>query len=181
MRYNKILFFVIAIFSTFSFSHAQGLNNEHTIDTTDIQNALTMMGMHVFKFPVDPPAQECYVDFIMESYDDTVLKSSTDFLAYMKKDNLLVYAAPHTDSTRGWVRVYCYDKSPLSWYLNLNWNGVDNGLEFNEDSVTVGMSDYRAFNYKQPKIEERIPLVVRYCAKKGTRTMHCPGDLPVRD
>jgi hypothetical protein len=180
MRLPQSFLIAISVVFIYSLSYAQGLNNDHPIDTTDIQNALDMLGVKVFKFPVDPPPRPCYVDFIVEYYKDTTLENTQDMLTQLSQETFSS-SAPRTDSTRDWARIYCYDKTPLSWLLNIKWKDLGNGLEFNSDSVTVSMSDYRAFDYTQPEIDKKVPLIVRYSAKSGTNMMHCPGNLPVRD
>ena len=155
----------------------QGLNNDYPIDTTQLKDAGELLGLNMFRFPIDPPPKQCFVDFIIDIYKDTTLEQSLDFIKDSEKNmptGPIGFSLPKTDTIRQWFYVYFHDESPAAWHLRIRWMNMNQDLEITTDSAITGRSDYRAFDYVQPKPGEKVPLVVRYTAKPGAWGGHCP-------
>ncbi|HET7152255.1 MAG TPA: hypothetical protein VFJ29_00685, partial [Candidatus Kapabacteria bacterium] len=116
MRLTQKLLIAFSALFMYSLAYSQGLNNEqYPIDSSDITNVFTMLGVQVFKFPVKPFSKPCYINIITETYDDTTLTATDDMLKDSKRIEEKYHiknTMPILDSSTQWIRIYGDEKEP---------------------------------------------------------------------
>ncbi len=162
----------------------QGLNNEYPIDSVDIENSFKLLGLEIFKFPLEVTKKEYYVNYIIEEYKNNVKTKTINFIETLKENNLpndiLKTLMVKIKTEDKWFRIYWFDKKEDNTKLQIQIGDFGKfNLTFETDKTYN--FDYRAFNYKQPKINIKTPLVVRYAKKSTKQIQHCPGDASVED
>lgn len=180
---KKGILLIICIISVINLT-GQSLNNEYPIDSVDIKNSFKLLGLEIFKFPLEVTKKEYYVNFIIEEYKDSIKTKTINFLETLKESNLpndlLKNFMIKIKTEDKWFRIYWFDKDKDSAKLQIQIGDFKKfNLTFETDKKYN--FDYRAFNYNQPEINNKTPLVVRYAKKPTKQIQHCPGDASVED
>ncbi len=173
LRLRLILILLILIVSSLNI-FGQGLNNPYSIDSVDIRNVFNILGVEVFKFPIQKQNEKCNLHITMEHYsnqhliDSVILnyKFSENMVSINDKDRLLrIYKNRVNDSTIGVV---------------LNLGNVIIFDQFKLEKDTIGMQFCRAYTDFQPEKGKKTPIFIWAAFGKGrTEYMHCPGDSPI--
>jgi hypothetical protein len=184
MKLKLLLFFVFVI-STNLF--AQGENNKYPMDSVDIQKAFNMMGIEVFKFPLNQRQDSSKLKIKIESYRANKLIESF----YVTKDIPASFLDLHASSST--VRVYSQkvdDKSVHFEFIigNINFGFETDFIETSKslltsympnlsqpdnDSYSIGLSQISAFTQFQPQKGISTPVLIWYGAdKKNLKNIH---------
>jgi hypothetical protein len=161
-------------------THAQGLNNHYPIDETDIKNSLKMLGIEIYKFPLQSNEDSVYFNFIVEEFSDTTLLERSDNLEDIKKAVPAQYLpatlsrslAGHDTSL---VRMIMYNNPGAPFEIQIDYNGILTDCPSRFDKEKYGKPQTRGFTYSIPKINEKVPVLVIYAPKKGQQIVHCPA------
>lgn len=181
MLHRTSLFILCALLVTTAV-RAQGVNNDHPIDSADIQNALRFLGVEVYKFPVvrPDPSHRYFVNTIIEEYRFGKLTKRHDVLADNKHryaDNEIVEQVTPIldDTTQQFIRVYAI-RNQNDVALGTRIVNVENELALNTPGKGW-ITDSRAMDFTSVG-QTPTPLVVYY-GRHGSSLMHCPGDRSV--
>lgn len=164
---------------------AQWMNNEkYPLDSADIKIALDMMGFRIFKFPISaPPDKKIYFNFVIETYEDSVLidtyNAYENLLASgLPKDFALSLLTPISADER-FTRVVWHEESPADVSVRIEYEGGNTVVRKSSDSVRYGVAQYRAMKYTPGALTGRIPVSVRYAHRVDQNMIHCPGGATV--
>ncbi len=181
-RFAVILALAAACFAPTAF--AQGMNNNYPIDSTDVQNALSMLGLEVYKFPVRAPADSSvFLNYIVEVYEDGELVKTINQRESWKKTpkeyvRMFAEAAQLSDSNR-FLRVYWHTRAPGDVAVRLAYESGATNYTFEFDAEKFGLAQCRAMNWTTSQITEKKPVSVYYSAYKDKEAISCPGSAPV--
>ncbi len=173
----------IIILSTIN-SFGQGMNNENnSLDEIDIKNALTILGLEVFKFPVAPGKSKSYIKIHAEEYEDNKLIDKGELTSDFTDSELFIndreWSLMIDDTTGRTVRLYLFNDTDSSFGITINIGDITVSARINYDASKYGLSQSRAFEYKQPEAGRKIPIFVRYMLPIDQPMIHCPGGAPV--
>jgi hypothetical protein len=167
--------------------HAQGLNNKYAIDETDIKNSLKMLGIEIYKFPLQSNDDSVYLNFIIEEYHDTALVGRSDNLEDVKKAVPAKYLGSTMSELRAGhdtslIRMVTYDNTGGPFEIQFNYKAFSANCPSTQfDRTKYGKPQTRGFTYSIPKINERVPALVVYASQKGQAVIHCPGTMMPKD
>jgi hypothetical protein len=174
----KMLLIILALVSiAVHHSVAQGTNNDHPLDSIDIKNCFHLLGMEVFKFPIEPQDTNYQVNVIFEMYEEHKLADSIIINA-----NSLQGLPAHllnnfigVDKENGMtMRFYSKQESDSSFIIQTSYPSILQTMEFIEDPDSIRMSGWRAFNDQNVVPGKRIPVLLRYAVGYDTETLDCP-------
>lgn len=184
----KVLLSIIIALSSIK-PFAQGLNNHYKLDQKDIENSLKLLGITDFKFPLATDSQNVYLDFSVDIYHDTARVSHGDWLELIKKNvpsNFLKNVAStfqigkDTEFFRLSVLASPIGTDP-TFKIQFNYKDFFSTESFDIDTSKYSILASRAYNFKMPKIGEKVPVIVGYTKEKKAKeaqSFHCPGDAP---
>lgn len=162
----------------------QGLNNNYPIDSTDIQNIFSMMGVEMFKYPIKKPKdknKKFIFNSIIEEYEDgKIISNINPYNQYIKSatnGNPITLHLPILEKSTEWFRIYSFQKSKNYLEITLNLNAETQSIGFKCDSSKYLLSGTRAMDFDgKLSTTNKTPLFVYYKAKKDTPLIHCPGN-----
>ena len=158
---------------------SQGLNNKYSIDSTDIENAFELLGMEIYKFPIQTK-DSAYVNVIIEKYDNHTLVESYDHMKNLKDipkeylESLSVISTPDTS----WFRVYFYKKNDSTLIYRFNHESVfvDIGIDDIKDMDT----GTRAYDFKNIEENKGQTVLIWYGSERSDEWRHCPAGLSLK-
>lgn len=170
-----ILSFLIFLSSSYELL-SQGMNNKYPIDSVDIENVIRMLGMEVFKFPINKQSEKSKLKIIMKNYDHNKLSGSTVLTQGLPYDDLMnIHNADKT------LRIYTQRINDS--LLNIQWNfeGLTSNAPISFSEEIPSMLQCRAYTKFQPQKGQSVPALVIYGYYKNSKisSMHCSGDSPV--
>ncbi len=178
---KHLIYFLIGLISIVGYS--QGLNNQQQIDSVDIKNSFSLLGIEIFKFPVNTK-EEYNINYIIEEYKNGILKREINYLNLLKKKKLPGYVLNSLlvkSNFNKWFRIYFKtedDKKNIQLLLQLGDN-LKNKLDFSFDEEKYGT---RAFAVLDNKIvNKKAPLAIWYAKNNVKAIEHCPGDKTVEE
>ena len=178
---KHLICFLTALISIVCYS--QGLNNQQQIDSVDIKNSFSLLGIEIFKFPVNTK-EEYNINYIVEEYKNGTLKREINYLNSFKEKNLPEYVLSSLlvkSNLSKWFRVYFKteeDKNNIQLLLQLGDN-LKNKLDFSFDEERYGT---RAFTIPEKKmLNKKAPLAIWYAKNNVKAIEHCPGDKTVEE
>ena len=168
-----LLFFVMIVSAKNIYS--QGLNNDYPIDSLDVRNIINMLGIEMFKFPLEMQKEECKLRIIQEIYENHKLSGKSVITNGLPDDCLIM------NESKRMLRIYKQgiNDSTIGIRLDLDEVTISNQIGFDKD--TLGMQQCRAYSKFQPVKGKSVPVFIWYSFGKGRKeAMHCPGDSPLK-
>jgi hypothetical protein len=181
---KKLIIALFAFFCVFD-ANAQGLNNNYPLDSVDVKNVFTMLGVEVFKFPFENKNKLDYIKLLEKKGKSQYLKlyyevwkndslvvtyNTTGGLDEMIKNNYL-----SMDKDNRIVRLYDRQLNDTTVLLMLDINGIIITQDFIYPQGKYGMHNSRAFSDFQPEPGKKKPIYVRTFVDKKQTIMHCPA------
>ena len=168
---------------------AQDLNNDAPLDSLDLRNALHLLQVNTFKFPVKSPVkgQDFMMNFVLEEYRDAKRTVSVSILDTIKSrlPAFVSLARAYSKSMVGdasrFVRFYTYRRSDTELVLAYGFDDNIQQVTFELDTSKIGPSGSRAMDFDGLAVDERVPLVVFYANRRGESLLKCPADASVSD
>jgi hypothetical protein len=175
MLLNKlgILIFILAVSSANLFS--QGMNNDYPIDSTDIKNVMNMLGIEMFKFPIQKQAEKCNLRIIMEEFENHKSISKSVLTNGVPKDCL------ELDGKSKTLRIYKQNVNDSTIGIRVDLEGMNISTQVGIDRDTIGIQMCRGYSDFQPEKGKTVPVFIWFAFGKGrTEPVHCPGNSPLQ-
>ena len=179
------MFFLFAV----SKSNSQGLNNQYALDSVDVENALKLLGLEVYKFPLrTSDNKKTRLNYVIETYQDgKLIKTFNVFESFTKNmpagipESAILSSFQELENNDEFLRFYCQDKAADYIILQPTFKNVAMTIPVEIDSAKFGSGQYRAMNVNSSILKEKTPLLVRYSHYKDKKAISCPGDAKVAD
>ena len=172
---KKIFVFLIFIFANIASNlFGQGLNNSYPVDSTDVKNVFNMLGIEVYKFPIQKQKEKNRLRIIEKKYvKHKLVSSSVETNSEYDKDRFYLNEKEKT------LRVYKQNvnDSTIMLRIDFDYTTITNGYQFEKDSIGIQMT--RAYTDFQPVKGKTVPIFIWYAFTPEKNEMHCPGDAPI--
>jgi len=175
---KKVLAILIIVFQGVS-GLSQGLNNEHPIDSTDIENTLDLLGMEIYKFPIYSK-DSAYLNVVIEQYDNDTLTKSYNHIKNLegipKKYLNNVSMIATSDTTL--FRVYFYRKNDATLIYRFNYGSIS--MDVATDDMKQMDDGTRAYDFKSIEENDGQVVLIWYGSEPSGEWRHCPGGIPLK-
>lgn len=166
---------MIFCFQLFSLSlYSQGMNNNYLIDSVDIKNIISMLGIEVFKYPLLKQSEDYKLRIIQEDYINHKLVTKSFQTDGLPSQDMML------NKDTNILRLYKKGINDSTIQITFHYNHITLDVINQFDNVSFGLQQCRAYSDFQPVEGKTKPIFIWYANKKGkSDSIHCPGNSPI--
>ena len=183
-----VVYLIVFVFGSNLF--AQGLNNNFPFDSIDIQQAFSILGLDVYKFPLKKQTENCKLKIVLAVYINHEKRKEINITQNMPDEYLMLNENDRT------IRLYFQklEDNKLKFFFKLDNYHLPVIVDLNKSNentskvnfalidpypkvIDIKLSGTRAFSYFQPEKGKSTPAFIWYAIdqKNEVNSMHCPG------
>lgn len=178
----KFKTFILVFFAVAYSAFGQGLNNNFPIDSIDFRNVFRLLGMEVFKFPIELKTEKFDYTNYTKQPKYKIVVTIKNFEKGKLTDSIAIYSDDYEEfftlnKGKGTLRLITKNEndSTVKFNISFEYFTTDINVTFNNSKIVYRSA--RAYSKFQPEIYGTLPVLIWYANEKGKGpSMHCPGE-----